>query len=131
MKIFIWEGNGISDAYHDDGTLVVLANTPEEAREVVLEEKREKERQDREREKELTEAANNAGITGTGDAAYRWRREDEKAMVAAMTEIDKKYPLVHNYEIWDGTEEALNREPDKVIELDKPCLVAFNGGGYD
>lgn len=35
MKIFIWQGNKISTAYHDDGTLVVLANSVEEARKVI------------------------------------------------------------------------------------------------
>jgi len=34
VKLFIWEGKGISAGYHDDGTLVVLAETPEQAREL-------------------------------------------------------------------------------------------------
>ncbi len=37
MKIYIWQGNGISDAYHDDGTLVVAANTVDEARQIMHE----------------------------------------------------------------------------------------------
>src|SRR3989304_3439236 len=35
VKLYIWEGRGISSAYHDDGTLVVLAASPEHARQVV------------------------------------------------------------------------------------------------
>jgi len=35
VKLYIWEGRGISSAYHDDGTLVVLAESPEHARQVV------------------------------------------------------------------------------------------------
>ena len=34
LKLFIWEG-GISSGYHDDGTLVVLAESVEQAREIV------------------------------------------------------------------------------------------------
>ena len=29
MKLFIWEGDGISTGYHDDGTLVVDLDTPQ------------------------------------------------------------------------------------------------------
>jgi hypothetical protein len=32
MKLYIWEGGGISTGYHDDGTLIVLAESPEQAR---------------------------------------------------------------------------------------------------
>lgn len=35
MKIFVWNGE-ITKAYHDDATLAVLANSVEEAREIVI-----------------------------------------------------------------------------------------------
>lgn len=85
MKLFIWEGDGISDAYHD-GTLVVLAESPEQARELV-------------RAKKLGAASYYRGAMG-----------------------------------WDGSDEALDRAPDRVIDIlaDTPAqVVAFNGGGYD
>jgi hypothetical protein len=25
----------------------------------------------------------------------------------------------------------IDREPDRIVEIDTPCVVAFNGGGYD
>ena len=36
MKIYVWQDN-ITDAYHNDGTLVVLANSLEEAIKLALE----------------------------------------------------------------------------------------------
>jgi hypothetical protein len=131
LKIFIWEGNGISDAYHDDGTLVVAARTAQEAREVMLADKRETERQQRLRNEELEAAAVAAGMPPGEDAAFHWRRADPNSMIAKMNEIDAKYPRMYDYSGWDGSEEALNREPDQVIELDEPKFIAFNGGGYD
>lgn len=82
MRLYIWEGNDISNAYHDDGTLVVLAESPEQAR----------------------------AITRAHRAAH---------------EADWDTPS------WDGTDEALDREPDRELVVDVPTLVAFNGGGYD
>lgn len=130
LKLFIWQGDSISDAYHDDGTLVVLANTAEEAREIMMSQRREKERQKEAHEKELTEAADKAGYDYGKDSVYHWRRNDQDAMVKVV-EIGSKYPLATSYGEWDGSETALNRDPDEVVELDKPKFIAFNGGGYD
>lgn len=80
MRIYIWEGDRISDAYHDDGTLVVLAETPEQARELVR---------------------------------------------------AKRQAVRDDSDVWDGDDAALDREPDRIVELDRPTWVAFNGGGYD
>lgn len=99
LSIYIWEGNGISDAYHDDGTLVVLAESPEQARELVR----------AERTKVTYFAANRYYDATKYDAT------------------DERFPS----DVWDGTEEALDREPDRVVPVDKPAWVAFNGGGYD
>lgn len=84
LSLYIWEGDGISDAYHDDGTLVVLAESPEQAREMV--------------------------------------RSDRAAKKAARDYMTNT---------WDGSEEALAREPDRTLPVDAPAIVAFNGGGYD
>lgn len=88
MKIFIWEGNRISDAYHNDGTLVVLAQNAEQARALVI---------------------------------------------ARSPEGDKydRLPLYKDGPWWDGDMDALEREPDRVVELTEPAVIAFNGGGYD
>jgi hypothetical protein len=81
VKLYIWEGNRISDAYHDDGTLVVLAHDPAEARTVAR--------------------TSTDWSDGTGPYA------DE------------------------GVRAAIDREPDRTVDLDVPCVVSFNGGGYD
>lgn len=122
MKLFIWEGNGISQAYHDDGTLIVLVNTPEEARKIV----RDAKRQGKLASEAVAEAARKLGDR----EPYYWRQADEEAFVAAHEEMQKKYPQVLGSD-WDGSDGALDRKPDQIIELDKPKFVAFNGGGYD
>jgi len=85
LRLYVWEGEGISDAYHQDGTLVVLAESPEQAVEVV-----------RQKEQALTDDEN------------RWDQH-----------------------LWDLKAERLDRPPDRVLTLDGPAFVAFNGGGYD
>lgn len=88
LRIFIWEGDGISDAYHDDGTLVV---SPEQAREI-------------------------ARATAP-DLHLRMDRWDE---LRTTTWFDG-----------ESCDTAIDREPDRVVDLDEPRIVAFNGGGYD
>lgn len=116
MKIYIWEGNGISDAYHDDGTLVVLANTPEEARVIVRQAIYDRDFMEKEWFKKR-----DALIARAGD---NWRETEEGKEL-----IHKSYP--YESEIFDGENQALDREPDKTLDIDIPKLVAFNGGGYD
>ena len=89
MKIYIWEGNGISAAYHNDGTLVVLAESPAQAREIV------------------------------------------RAEASALLEKRRLSWSQEFTEYFDGDPAALDREPDRVVEIDTPAWVAFNGGGYD
>lgn len=89
MKIYVWEGNGISASYHNDGTLVVLAESPAQAREIV------------------------------------------RAGVVAIAKEDKPVWAQEFTEYFDGDPTALDREPDRVVEIDAPAWVAFNGGGYD
>lgn len=105
MRLYIWEGNRISHGYHDDGTLVVLAETVEQARQIAI-----------------------ASAPLKDDDFYRG---------------DDKWDLLQRTDIWqDGYGEqynagtphvnkAIEREPDRVVELDAPAVVAFNGGGYD
>lgn len=111
MKLFIWEGNGISDAYHDDGTLVVLAETPEQAREVVR--------------------ANKTHIKTMIDEYQAKRREIGFDNREALAILAKEYFASNGQSAWDGADEALDREPDRIIELNTQTVVAFNGGGYD
>jgi hypothetical protein len=105
MKLFIWEGHEISSGYHDDGTLVVLAETVEEARELAL-------------ERQVKQKAVKA----------RW----ERAWVsfhAGKRRNPPPYPTTDPL-AFDGTMKALKRKPDRILEL-TPQVVAFNGGGYD
>lgn len=95
MKLYIWEGDGISSGYHDDGTLVVLAESPEEARRIAI------------------ESAAKYDVGGWDDTTW-WRDGG---------------PL--NDGIYGDQRAAIEREPDRVVGLDEPCVVAFNGGGYD
>lgn len=125
LKLFIWQGDGISDAYHDDGTLVVLAHTPEEARTVVRQQRADCEKQKELWDQEYGDFIKSYGMernTVYGEATPANRKQQE---------LDEKYPLAHNFDLWDGTDEALNRDPDEVLEIDAPKVVAFNGGGYD
>lgn len=109
MKIYIWKGKGISAGYHDDGTLIVLAESPEQARELAK-----------------AERAEAAAI-----------REEWHAAVDAMHDpyadggLVGWWPEDRIRHDWDGSDEAIDREPDRVVDLDVATVVAFNGGGYD
>ncbi len=122
MKLFIWEGEGISSAYHDDGTLVVLAETAELARALV---RAEKER--------LAQVGRDYGAAVK---AWKARNPDPGRPYNGdywnrlYAEVPGPWPDDTRRD-WDGSDEALDREPDRVIELDTPTVVAFNGGGYD
>lgn len=115
MKLFIWEGDGISSAYHDDGTLVVLAHDPVEARDIVR------------ASKVLHE-----------EAIDKWNAERDELSLRLGTfgwqtpesaELGNRHPGWDGH--WDGDDAGLDREPDRVIDLDAPTVVVFNGGGYD
>ena len=128
MKLFIWEGDGISDAYHDDGLFVVLAESPEQAREVARAEKAAEQAEEK-RLRPLQRA--NAEIERKEVAAlggYRaelWKTAEGQAIAARRPQPDRTYI------VWDGSDAALDRDPDRVVEIDRPTVVAFNGGGYD
>jgi hypothetical protein len=114
VRIFVWEGDGISSGYHDDGTLVVLAESPEQARELV-------------RAKVAAALARMEELLGGREY---WQLESAERVEAERLELRH---------IWDGREgyygdngdEALDRPPDRVYDIDTPTWVAFNGGGYD
>jgi hypothetical protein len=107
MKLFIWEGDGISGAYHDDGTLVVLAETVEQARELALSER-------------AKQKAADARHHRAWESFHAGRR---KTQPTYLTTPD---PLA-----FDGDVEALKRKPDRILDIETPKVVAFNGGGYD
>lgn len=132
MRLYIWEGNGISSAYHDDGTLVVLAESPEQAREVARAQVAAQKAWDSE------PARVKAMVAWYRIGEREWMREHKveygqwesdggKRLQALRKEFD--YPEEHL--VFDGVDRALDREPDRVVELDAPAVVAFNGGGYD
>ena len=120
MRLYIWEGHGISAAYHDDGTLVVLAETADAARQLIRREKAERERSSVERQRLMQELAERLGIPFL--EATRTREGQE---------IDRQRPYCYDSDHFDGEDSALDREPDRVMETDKAAWVAFNGGDYD
>jgi hypothetical protein len=121
LRLFIWEGNGISSAYHDDGTLVVLAETAQEARMVMREAVAEQERQDAEFTRLRDEYI--AELDASGEGAAGWTKTERGQKIWALARFDSDF--------FDGSDAALDREPDRVVEIDGPKWVAFNGGGYD
>jgi hypothetical protein len=129
LRLFIWEGNGISSAYHDDGTLVILAESPEQAREVVAKARRSyaaklsRTRPARDEQR----ARMDAYIRETpGMGASRWETPKGKALSAEQAQLTVPEPGLP-----DGENRALLRAPDRVVDLTHPTIVAFNGGGYD
>jgi hypothetical protein len=129
VKLYIWEGNGISDGYHDDGTLVVLADSPEHARQVVAGARRAYANALRRAAPKVAAVRAEMDEFARANGGYRaelWRTPEGRALSqrqAAAMAVDPGLP--------DGETSALAREPDRVVELDKPTIVAFNGGGYD
>jgi hypothetical protein len=126
MRLYIWEGDGISGAYHDDGTLVVLAGSPEEARAIVR-----ADRQGREAAQAAWRVARGKWFRAHGLDDVDWRLPEglrEELATAGLSTSDA--PILADLS-WDGDDKALSREPDRVVGLDESCIVAFNGGGYD
>lgn len=125
MKIYVWEGDGISSAYHDNGTLVVLAESPEQARELVR-------RQAQEIAQTVVDWTERVEKFAR-DNGYAWGNRVRGGkpglwQAPGIHEATDPYYLDSGF---DGTDRALDREPDRVIDLDQPVVVAFNGGGYD
>jgi hypothetical protein len=54
---------------------------------------------------------------------YFWRSPEGEA-------LNQRCPPYES-EVWDGDIHAIEREPDRVIDVDKPGIVVWNGGGYD
>ena len=101
MRLFIWEG-AVSTGYHDDGTLVVLARTPEEARAIAR--------------------ASAAPVDEDGYlVGYRDQFPGD-----VWTDGNLKYDYSD-----ETCSQQIDREPDRIVEIDGPKMVAFNGGGYD
>jgi len=119
LRLFIWEGNGISSAYHDDGTLVVLAHDPEEARLVVR-----RGQSEREKKKAAWMVKRDKAFSKfEGTLLDFWKTTEGIAVMKSM-------PTFYASEYFDGTDTALDRKP-RIVELDEPKWVVFNGGGYD
>lgn len=130
LRLYIWEGNGISSAYHDDGTLVVLAESPEQARSLI---KRTRSKYETDVEVARTDPASIAAYNAyldymkrTPGGAERWQTPEGKAVIAERDRFIVPQPILP-----DGSDSALEREPDRVVEIDRAVIVAFNGGGYD
>jgi len=153
MKLFIWQGSGVSVAYHDDGTVVVLAESEQQAREIYEPE--------RERLSVISEAIHEVRYAAYQEwqRAYRkehgngpWREPRMPSWVRDKKAWEKEndaLPPYPNWQAWADTtagtmataeERSMvtppdaplpERPADRVIELDHPCVVAFNGGGYD
>ena len=121
MKIYIWEGNGISDAYHNDGTLVVLASNVEEARQLMKDLRAERDRKEAEWDKKRDKLIARIGNSPNGES---WTQHPEGKKL-----WDKRYQS--EIEIWDGELSSIERKPDRILDVDAPKWVAFNGGGYD
>jgi hypothetical protein len=122
LRIYIWEGNGISSAYHDDGTLVVLAASPAQAREVVREGQRQRAEIERQWLADRDALIEKLGTDGRMPPRF-WQMPEP-------AELQERYPGFDS-DYFDGSDSALDREPDRVVEIDKPAWIAFNGGGYD
>lgn len=132
MKIFIWEGNGISGSYHDDGTLVLMAETVEQARELL---RANKARYDKWQAENAERIQHYYQVTekewmaerGLRYSAELWQTSAGKELTKIRGSFDNPYC----YCGWDGSDSALDREPDRVLDTNAPAIVAFNGGGYD
>lgn len=88
LRLYVWRGNSISAAYHDDSTLVVLAASPEHAREVAREE-----RDARNAAYTAWEKQRDAAVEAfrTGDEQIRamesfWARTDLMRQILALAE---------------------------------------------
>lgn len=133
MKLYIWEGNGISSAYHDDGLLVVLAESPEDARRVVADTRDASRRWNIEHKPIFDELQRRHHAFAQSHGGYSvelWQSAEGKAWLAERNSLSPKPPPAHE-NLPDGSDEALMREPDRVVDIDVPTIVAFNGGGYD
>jgi hypothetical protein len=119
LKLFIWENDGISDAYHDDGTLVILAETPQQAKEVLI--------QRMEDDKPLHEVHNKAWRA----AVAKFNRGGSKFGFWDTPEAKALPPKPPNRADDEVTLKAMERPPDRILDVDEPQWVAFNGGGYD
>lgn len=129
LRLYIWEGNEISDAFHNDGTLVVLADSPAQAREIVRKARADADKAEREWSAERDRLADAGGYgRGTQPNNY-WIDQAFWGTSEGAAHTLKAPPS--GTELWDGDDAALDREPDRIVETDRPSWVAFNGGGYD
>lgn len=103
MKLFIWEGDSISPGYHDDGTLIVLAHDVDSARTLA--------------------------IASAPEPADEYDQPWDKIENPSAVWRDGHRPI---YLERDKTcLESVMRDPDRIVDLDTPRVVSFNGGGYD
>lgn len=111
MKIYIWEGEGISDSYCDDGILIVLANSPDEARDLV--------RKNRETEKDILQ------LWFKKRDAFYIKNECNSNNEEWVKLLDDMPSVKDSF---NGTDEALDREPDRIIGVNNACIIAFKSG---
>jgi hypothetical protein len=133
MKLYIWEGNGISDAWHNDGTLVVLAESPEHARKVVAQTRiaaKAASRKAAPAHAGIREEMQALADAHGGWSAKLWEKPEGRALQKRQTKVLARVTELNDL-LPDGSPSAMDREPDRVVEITKPRIVAFNGGGYD
>lgn len=108
MMVFVWE---------DDRTLVVLAESPEQARELV--------RAENARLRLASETFHAARLEAAVSAGH-----EPGPGFYAFPEV-KAFDATHPWPEgpwWDGDDEVLDMEPYRTIVLDQPSIIAFNAG---
>lgn len=153
MRLFIWQGEGVSCSYHDDGTLVLLAETEEAARsafDAQVERLRhrsdaldERARRAYWRWEKAYRASVPEGMLREFDrreawmTEERWEKEQEKVpqpswyIWRAESARGRRYWELGRQVVQVPDAPIPERPADIVLDLDQPCIVAFNGGGYD
>lgn len=129
LRLYFWSGNGISDAYHDDGVLVVLAESPEHARKVVANARRAYAAANTRARPALDAIRVEMDDFARANGGFReetWRLPGAKVLIAKRDALTPRNPGLP-----DGDGSAMDREPDFIQDIDKPGIVLFNGGGYD
>jgi hypothetical protein len=153
MRLYIWQGEGTSTSYHDDGTLVLLAESEEQARldfEAQVERLRHRRDAVEGRRSRAYEQWRSAVLDSTPKGMLRqWSRREAWMSLEAWEEEESKVPYP-SWEQWARNsargrryekmmrrvmqvpDSSIPERPaDIVLDLDRPCIVAFNGGGYD
>src|SRR5436853_1538255 len=108
MKLFIWHG-GQGD-YHDSATVAILANSVNEARQIVAENK-------------VKSEAIGQKITKVWDD-FRAGKITEEEKIRRLTPLCAD-SYVHG--MFNNTD-VVAREPSEVLDTDKPVVAVVNSG---